>query len=78
MNRRAFLDRLAELAGSAAAAAALLPLLQNNYAQAAIIADNDARLATERVVLRFAEGQDQRLSRPRQGQGQAPGRARDP
>jgi carboxymethylenebutenolidase len=49
MNRRAFLDRLAELAGSAAAAAALVPLLQNNYAQAAIVADNDARLAMERV-----------------------------
>ena len=51
MTRRAFLDRLRELAGSAAAATALLPLLQNDYAQAAIIADNDARLVTERVAL---------------------------
>jgi carboxymethylenebutenolidase len=49
MNRRDFLDRLTELAGSAAAAAALLPLLQNNYAQAAIVAENDARLTSERV-----------------------------
>ena len=49
MTRRAFLDRLSELAGSAAAATALLPLLQNDYAQAAIIADNDARLVTERA-----------------------------
>ena len=49
LNRRDFLDRLAELAGSAAAAAALLPLLQNDYAQAAVIADSDARLATERA-----------------------------
>ena len=49
MTRRAFLDRLTELAGSAAAGAALLPLLQNDYAQAAIIADNDARLVAERV-----------------------------
>lgn len=49
MTRRAFLDRLAVLAGSTAAAAALVPLLQNDYAQAAIIADSDARLATERV-----------------------------
>ena len=49
MNRREFLDRLSELAGSAAAAAALLPLLQNNYAQAAIVADNDPRLVSERV-----------------------------
>jgi carboxymethylenebutenolidase len=49
MTRRAFLDRLADLAGSAAAGAALLPLLQNNYAQAAIVEADDARLATERV-----------------------------
>jgi carboxymethylenebutenolidase len=49
MNRREFLDQLTELAGSAAAAAALLPLLQNDYAQAAIIAADDARLTAERV-----------------------------
>jgi carboxymethylenebutenolidase len=49
LNRRDFLDRLAGLAGSAAAAAALLPLLQNDYAQAAIVADNDPRLAVDRV-----------------------------
>lgn len=49
MNRRDFLDRLAGLTGSAAAAAALMPLLQNNYAQAAIVAENDARLVSERV-----------------------------
>jgi len=49
MNRRDFLDRLAGLAGSAAAGAALLPLLQNNYAQAAIVAADDARLEAERV-----------------------------
>ena len=49
MTRRAFLDRLTELAGSAAAATALLPLLQNDYAQAAIVAADDARLAAERA-----------------------------
>ncbi|MEP7030424.1 MAG: dienelactone hydrolase family protein [Pseudolabrys sp.] len=47
MNRRQFLDRLGEIAGSSAAALALLPLLQNDYAQAAIIAPDDARLAIE-------------------------------
>jgi carboxymethylenebutenolidase len=41
MNRREFLDRLAELAGSAAAAAALVPLLQNDYARAAIVPADD-------------------------------------
>jgi carboxymethylenebutenolidase len=49
MNRREFLDRLAELAGSTAAAVALLPLLQNDYAQAAIVAPDDARLTATRV-----------------------------
>ena len=49
MSRREFLDRLTTLAGSTAAATALLPLLQNDYAQAAVIAENDARLVTERV-----------------------------
>jgi len=48
MSRRDFLDRLRMLAGSTAAATAMLPLLQNNYAQAAIVAENDPRLATER------------------------------
>jgi carboxymethylenebutenolidase len=49
MNRRQFLDRLAELAGSSAAAVALLPLLQNDYARAAIIAPDDARLSIDTV-----------------------------
>jgi carboxymethylenebutenolidase len=49
INRRDFLDRLAALTGSAAAGAAVLPLLQNDYAQAAIVAENDARLAIDRV-----------------------------
>lgn len=49
MNRRQFLDRLSEIAGSTAAAVALLPILQNNYAQAAIVAADDARLVSERA-----------------------------
>jgi len=47
MDRRQFLDRLGELAGSSAAAVALLPLLQNDYARAAIVPPDDARLAIE-------------------------------
>ncbi len=47
IGRRAFLERLTELAGSTAAAVALLPLLQNDYARAAIVAPDDARLAIE-------------------------------
>lgn len=49
IDRRAFLDRLAEIAGSSVAALALLPLLQNDYARAAIVAANDPRLAIETV-----------------------------
>ena len=47
ISRRQFLDRLADIAGSSAAALALLPLLQNDYARAAIVAPDDARLAID-------------------------------
>jgi carboxymethylenebutenolidase len=56
MNRRDFLDRLTALTGSAAAGAALLPLLQNNYAQAAIVAENDARLVAESATYDSPKG----------------------
>ena len=49
IHRRDFMDRLTAIAGSSAAAIALLPLLQNDYARAAIVADDDARLATDTV-----------------------------
>ena len=38
LPRRTFLERLAVLAGGSTAAAALLPLLENNYALAAVVA----------------------------------------
>lgn len=56
MTRREFLDRLTELAGSVATAAAIMPFLQNNYAQAAIVADNDPRLATDRISYESPKG----------------------
>ena len=66
MNRREFLDRLAELAGSTAAAVALLPVLQNDYAKAAIVAADDARLATERMSYDSPKGKiDGYLARPK-------------
>jgi carboxymethylenebutenolidase len=49
INRREFLDRLAQIAGSSAAALALLPLLANDYARAAMVAPDDARLAIDTV-----------------------------
>jgi carboxymethylenebutenolidase len=50
INRREFLDRLAQIAGSSAAALALLPLLQNDYARAAMVAPDDARLAIDTIA----------------------------
>ncbi len=47
MNRREFLERLRLLAGSAAAAAALLPVLDNNYAHAALVAEDDPAITAE-------------------------------
>jgi carboxymethylenebutenolidase len=48
MSRRELLERLACIAGSAAAALAMLPLLEEN-AMAQIVSENDSRLATERI-----------------------------
>jgi len=49
INRRDFMDRLGVIAGSSAAATALLPMLENNYALAQIVPENDARLVAETV-----------------------------
>lgn len=50
MSRRELLDRLTKLVGGSAAAYAALPLLQNDYAQAPIVAATDDRLAVERAT----------------------------
>ena len=66
MSRRAFLDRLTTMAGSSAAAAALLPLLQNDYAQAAIVSADDGRLVTERLAYDSPKGKiNGYLARPK-------------
>jgi carboxymethylenebutenolidase len=44
MSRRDFMEQLTKQAGGAAAATALLASLSNNYAQAALVAEDDARL----------------------------------
>lgn len=46
LGRRVFMDRLAQMAGGAAAATALLAVLQNDYARAAIVPEDDPRLVT--------------------------------
>jgi carboxymethylenebutenolidase len=65
MSRRSFLDRLAALAGSTAAATAILPILQNNYAFAQTVPENDARITTETVDISGVQGLKGYLVRPK-------------
>jgi carboxymethylenebutenolidase len=56
INRRDFIDRCASIVGSTAAAVAILPLLKNDYAKAATIAADDARLTSESITYDGASG----------------------
>ena len=64
MNRRDFLERLTSLAGSSAAATALLPLLENNYAHAEQVAADDPAIKAEDIEI--APGIKGYLVRPAQ------------
>lgn len=57
LERRVFIERLAALLGGSAAAYAALPLLENNYARAAIVEPDDPRLATGMVTFPGASGE---------------------
>lgn len=64
LNRQEFLRRLALLAGGTAAAMSLLPLLETNYAHAAMTRDED--LFTERVTYPGVNGDMQAyVARPK-------------
>jgi len=66
IDRREFIDRAAKIVGSAAAAAALLPILKSNYALAETIPANDPRLASEKITYDAAGGKVMGyLSRPK-------------
>jgi carboxymethylenebutenolidase len=52
MSRRAFFDKLVMLAGGTAAATALLPVLENNYAHADTVAEDDPRVKGEMVTFK--------------------------
>jgi carboxymethylenebutenolidase len=66
ISRRDFIDRVATMTGSTAAAAALLPLLKNDYAQAAIVTEDDARLAIDRITYESPKGKiNGYLARPK-------------
>ena len=47
MNRRDFFERLAGLAGGTAAATALLAVIENNYAKAALVPEDDPSIKAE-------------------------------
>jgi carboxymethylenebutenolidase len=49
MDRREFISKLAVLAGGTAAACSLMPLLENNYAIANVIPENDPRIQSENI-----------------------------
>ena len=74
LDRRVFMDRLAKIAGGTAAAAALVPVLEANYASAAIVPADDSRLTIEEVSFPGAGG-DVRgyLARPADPSGPLPG-----
>jgi carboxymethylenebutenolidase len=57
LDRREFLRRLSILAGSTAAAIALLPLLENNHAKAEVVPKHDPHLYTEHMKYPGATGE---------------------
>lgn len=57
LDRRRFMEKLTMLAGSGAAAVAIAPMLAASKANAAMIADDDARLETQDVTYPGASGE---------------------
>ncbi len=56
LDRRRFMERLTLAAGSAAAAGAILPLIEANQAAAAMIAADDPQLVAETIAFKGATG----------------------
>lgn len=50
LDRRGFMEKLAKLTGSGAAAAAIVPMIASNYAQAQVVSADDPRLRIADVV----------------------------
>ncbi len=72
MSRRSFIDKLAALAGSTAAATAQLPILQNNYAHAQTVPENDPRITAETVDIPGTQGLKGYLAKPKDAAGKLP------
>jgi carboxymethylenebutenolidase len=74
LDRRGFMEKLARLTGSAAAAAAVVPFIAANSASAAIVAETDDRVVTARITYPGADGVTMRgyLARPASAAGALP------
>jgi carboxymethylenebutenolidase len=73
LDRRDFMEKLTRLAGSTAAAAAILPVLSNNYAHAEVVPEADPRITTETVTFAGASGSvSAYLARPATAPGPLP------
>jgi carboxymethylenebutenolidase len=74
LDRRDFMEKLTRLTGSAAAAAAVAPMIAANSAQAAIVPEDDPRLKAEPITYPGAEGQTMAgyLVRPAEASGKLP------
>lgn len=74
MPRRDFVRRLAGIVGSAAAASALLPLIEPGYAQARQVQEDDRRLHTGYQTYAGSQGEVRAyVARPAEGDGPLPG-----
>jgi len=73
LDRREFLKKLGILLGSAAAANALLPLLETNYARAEVVSKDDPRLKTGYINYPGATGEVRAYFARPKGDAKLPG-----
>jgi carboxymethylenebutenolidase len=73
LNRRAFLKKLAEVAGGTAAAVALLPIIEDKFAEAQIVPQDDPRLDTEYITYPGDTGGVRTYSARPKGEEKLPG-----
>jgi carboxymethylenebutenolidase len=73
LDRREFLKKLAALAGGAAAALTLLPLLENSRAEAQVVPEEDPRLHREFIKYPGETGEVRAYSARPKGEAKLPG-----
>ena len=73
LDRREFLKELGILLGSAAAANALMPLLETNYARAEVVSKDDPRLKTDYINYPGATGEIRAYFARPKGEAKLPG-----